>query len=239
MTRSRPPFLAAAAAVPLATLALAACGGGSHSASTAAGAPAKSETGHPATVRVANSRLGNILVDSQARTLYLFQADAHAKSACSGACATAWPPLRASTKPVAGSGVTAATLATTARTDGKSQVTYNGHPLYTFVKDNKAGDTNGEGLTAFGARWFAVTPAGNQVQGAAPSSGAAPARTTTPAAPPSQPAPRTTPAPPPPAPKSSPAPKQSPPASNGIPQNNGGDQDSDNNGGPSDGDGGI
>ena len=93
------------------------------------------------------------------RTLYLFTKDSGTKSACSGACAAAWPPLRANGKPAAGSGASAALVGTT----GGAQVTYNGHPLYYFVKDKKARDTNGEGLTAFGGTWFAVSAAGNRV----------------------------------------------------------------------------
>ena len=62
-------------------------------------------------------------------------------------------------------------IGTTPRSDGKPQVTYNGHPLYLFAEDQNPGDTNGEGLTAFGGSWFAVSPAGNQVTGPASSSG--------------------------------------------------------------------
>jgi predicted lipoprotein with Yx(FWY)xxD motif len=74
-------------------------------------------------------------------------------------------------KPSAGSGATASMLGTTKRSDGQPQVTYNGHPLYRFAADNAAGDTNGEGITAFGAAWFAVSPAGSQVSGKSGSGG--------------------------------------------------------------------
>jgi predicted lipoprotein with Yx(FWY)xxD motif len=60
---------------------------------------------------------------------------------------------------------------TTTRSDGKQQVTYNGHPLYLYQGDEKAGDTQGQGITAFGGGWYALTPAGNQVSGQASSSG--------------------------------------------------------------------
>jgi predicted lipoprotein with Yx(FWY)xxD motif len=112
-----------------------------------------------------------ILVDSQGRTLYMFQKDSGMKSACFGACASDWPPLRASGKPTVSSGVNASMVGTTTRSDGKPQVTYNGHPLYLYTGDQKPGDTNGEGLTAFGGGWFALSPAGNQVSGQASSSG--------------------------------------------------------------------
>ncbi len=243
MTRKKPiAFLTSAAVIPLTALAVAACGGGSAATAAQAPAPSKSTTTptptHTATVRVANSGLGRILVDSAGRTLYLFKADSGTSSACTGACATAWPPLLATGAPTAGTGLTASKLGTITRSGGSRQVTYNGHPLYLFVKDHKPGDVTGEGVTAFGAAWFAVSPAGNQISskpsghgGSSSSRAAAPA---TPPAAKSQPAPKAAPQPTPPA-----AAKPAPPASNGIPQNNGGDGDSDNNGGPSDGDGNV
>ncbi len=171
MTRSRPmTFLAGAAVIPLAALAVAGCGGGGGGAS-AATAPPKTTNGAPATVGVAKTGLGKILVDSRGHTLYLFQKDSGTTSACTGACASAWPPLRATGKPVVGAGLTASKVGTTPRSDGKPQVTYNGHPLYGFQMDKKPGDTNGQGLTAFGASWFALTAAGNQVTGQSSNSG--------------------------------------------------------------------
>jgi predicted lipoprotein with Yx(FWY)xxD motif len=165
-------FLAGAAVVPLVALAVAGCGGGGGGGNASAStAPPKTASGQSATVGVANSGLGNILVDSQGRTLYLFKKDSGTKSACFGACATAWPPLRASGKPSVGSGANASMVGTTKRSDGKPQVTFNGHPLYLYQGDNKAGDTNGQGITAFGGGWFALSPAGNQVSGQPSSSG--------------------------------------------------------------------
>jgi predicted lipoprotein with Yx(FWY)xxD motif len=173
MIRRKPiAFLALAAAVPLAALAIAACGGGNGgNNATASTAPPKTASGRPATVGAANSNLGTILVDSQGRALYLFQKDSGTKSACFGACASAWPPLRASGKPTVGSGTNASLVGTATRSDGKPQVTYNGHPLYLYQGDQKAGDTNGQGLTAFGGGWFALSSAGNQVSGQPSSSG--------------------------------------------------------------------
>jgi predicted lipoprotein with Yx(FWY)xxD motif len=119
------------------------------------------------TVEVRTTSLGKILVNSQGRTLYLFKKDSRGKSACIGECAKFWPPLRASGKLTGGQGISARKLGTIRRSDGKPQVTYNGHPLYTFVQDTKAGQTHGQGLTAFGASWFTLSPAGNQVSGKA------------------------------------------------------------------------
>jgi predicted lipoprotein with Yx(FWY)xxD motif len=172
MTRSRSiTFLLSLAALPLAAVALAGCGGSGSSSASASPASPKTTSGHSATVGVANSGLGKILVNSQGRTLYMFQKDTGTKSACSGACAQNWPPLRASGKATAGSGADASLLGTTTRSDGKPQVTYNGHPVYLFSGDSKAGDTNGEGVNAFGGSWYALSAAGNQVSGTPSSSG--------------------------------------------------------------------
>ena len=163
-------YLAAALAVPLAAAAIAGCGGGDNgTASTARPAAAD---GHPATVGVATEgNLGRVLVDTRGRTLYLFEKDAGTHSTCTGACAAEWPPLRAAGKPVAGAGLSAAKIGTITRSDGRPEVTYNGHPLYLFTGDRKPGDTNGQGISAFGAKWFALSAAGNRVAAAESTSG--------------------------------------------------------------------
>jgi predicted lipoprotein with Yx(FWY)xxD motif len=170
MTRNRHLIsLVAAGIVVLGSVALAACGGGG---ATAAQSPVYGGSGSPTSqqatsqttsgqVSTASTSLGTILVDSQGRTLYLFKADPGTKSACSGACASAWPPLRVSGNPTVGGGATGSKLGTIQRSDGKPQVTYNGHPLYTYTGDAKPGDVNGQGLTAFGAAWFALSPSGS------------------------------------------------------------------------------
>jgi predicted lipoprotein with Yx(FWY)xxD motif len=171
MSRSRSiTFLAGVTAIPLVALAVAGCGG-SGGGDSASATPATAASSQSATVDSANaSGLGTILVNSQGHTLYMFQADSNGKSACSGACATNWPPLRASAKPTVSSALNASLVGTIPRSDGKPQVSYNGHPLYTFVMDQSPGDVKGQGVTAFGASWFTVNPAGNQVTGQASSS---------------------------------------------------------------------
>ncbi|HEX3435005.1 MAG TPA: hypothetical protein VHT25_13200 [Solirubrobacteraceae bacterium] len=243
---SKPIAIAATAAgLALAPLAIAACGGGG---ATAATAPKTSSTAAttepsstPASVGTASTALGTILVDSQGRTLYLFTRDSSSMSTCTGACATAWPPLTSSGAPTASSAANASLLGTTKRADGSTQVTYDGHPLYRFVKDAGPGETNGQGVAAFGGSWFAVTVAGARVgQPSSSNSGSHhAARVAKPEAP--KPAPKAAPEPeaPKPASKPAPAPKAEAPAEGGIPQGNGGDGDADNNGGPSDGDGDI
>jgi predicted lipoprotein with Yx(FWY)xxD motif len=144
------------------------CGGGN--ATAASSVPPKTATGQAATVGVSNTGLGQVLVNSQGRTLYLFKADQGAKSACTGVCAGAWPPLLAEGKPTLGKGINASLVGTAARPEGTTQLTYNGHPLYLFAQDRKAGETNGQGVTAFGAAWFALNSAGNQLSAQAPSS---------------------------------------------------------------------
>jgi predicted lipoprotein with Yx(FWY)xxD motif len=157
-------IIAGAAVVPLAALVIAGCGGSSNdhqSASTPAASP--SPAAARSTVTIASTSLGKILVDAQGRSLYLFKKDAGSKSACDGACAASWPPLIAHGKPTAGGGAQASMLGTVRRDDGTMQVTYNGHPLYLFAGDQQPGQVNGQGSTAFGAPWLALSASGNQI----------------------------------------------------------------------------
>jgi len=169
--------LAAATAVVLSAVAIAACGSGSSSKqATAGGTPAgaaapSSTSASSGTVDLAKSSLGSILVDAQGRTLYLWRADSGTKSTCNGACATAWPPLVTTGKPSAGIGVRSSLLGTAKRANGTEQVTYDGHPLYLFAGDTGSGQTNGQGSAGFGALWYVVSPAGNQLTGATASTG--------------------------------------------------------------------
>ena len=162
MTRSRRiTFVAGLAAVALFALALAGCS----SDNQANGSAPESNGAGQGTVDVATSGLGQILVDSQGRTLYLFAKDTGTQSECTGACASAWPPLQGTGTPTVGGGADASLVGTTMRSDGSPQVTYAGHPLYLFSGDQNPGDTNGEGLVAYGASWYAVSPAGDQITG--------------------------------------------------------------------------
>jgi predicted lipoprotein with Yx(FWY)xxD motif len=126
---------------------------------------AASKPTKPATVKVRSTKLGKIVVDGPARTLYLFEKDKNGKSSCSGACAKAWPPLLTKGKPKVGTGAQASRLGTTKRSDGTTQVTYGGHPLYTFAPDkNTPGSTKGQGVDGFGAEWYVVGPNGKAVE---------------------------------------------------------------------------
>jgi predicted lipoprotein with Yx(FWY)xxD motif len=118
-----------------------------------------------ATVKVASTSDGPVLVDQHGMSLYMFGKDRRGKSSCSGACAQNWPPLLTSGTPKAGSGVSKSKLDTVKRRDGKTQVTYNRHPLYGFIADMAPGDVNGQGINAFGGVWTLLTASGAKVSG--------------------------------------------------------------------------
>jgi predicted lipoprotein with Yx(FWY)xxD motif len=147
--------------IAVVAFAVAACGGTSGGGY---GSTASSSSGK-GSVALASTKLGKVLVDGNGRTLYLFEADKGAMSKCDGACASAWPPLTTSGKPTAGAGVVAAKLGTAKRADGTTGVTYDGHPLYTYAGDGAPGQTTGEGLTDYGAPWYALSAAGKTVVG--------------------------------------------------------------------------
>jgi predicted lipoprotein with Yx(FWY)xxD motif len=170
MKRKITVFIAAAAALSIALIA-AGCGGSGNGSSYSAGpygsavaASASTRIAALATVGVASSPLGRIVVDGKGRTLYLFEKDKNHRSACDGQCAKYWPPLLTDGKPVARAGVKRTLLGTTPRANGSEQVMYAGHPLYRFVQDRKAGQTKGEGSHAFGAGWDVLTPGGKKIE---------------------------------------------------------------------------
>lgn len=98
-----------------------------------------------------------VLVNASAQTLYYLTSDTSTTVACSGQCATFWPPLLLSSgDPISGISLPGK-LSVLADANGR-QVLYNGHPLYAFVKDKASGDANGEGVNAFGGTWHPATP---------------------------------------------------------------------------------
>jgi predicted lipoprotein with Yx(FWY)xxD motif len=164
------------AAVAISAVVLAGCGSSSSSTASsgataaAAGTTAASTTSAaPAaaaiTIGTTKGKDVTYLTGSDGRVVYLWVADSGGKSACSGACAHAWPPVEGT--PSAGSGVTASDLGTITRSDGSKQVTYKGHPLYYFIADKSAGDTKGQGSNSFGAKWWLVAPSGSAITAAA------------------------------------------------------------------------
>jgi predicted lipoprotein with Yx(FWY)xxD motif len=164
MKRSLYATSAAAGVALLAT----ACGGsgsgrggyGASSAPPTTAAPGVTAT----TVALGTTKLGPILVDSQGRSLYLFEADTAGKSTCTSAgCVAEWPPLIAGGAPEAGTGLASDQLGTTTRADGQQQVTYSGHPLYHFAGDTTPGTTTGQGLNDNGGLWYVLRTDGTPV----------------------------------------------------------------------------
>jgi predicted lipoprotein with Yx(FWY)xxD motif len=168
--------------VSVSVLLLAACsddnGSGGATGTTGASSPTATETSPPPAsespssggggggeteVEAEDSSLGTILVDSKGNTLYVFLQDTGDTSTCTGDCAASWPALiaKGEVKAGGGGGVDESFLGTSARDDGKMQVTYNGHPLYFFSGDQAPGDTNGQGI---GDVWFVVSPAGDPIK---------------------------------------------------------------------------
>ena len=213
------PAVAAAAAV------LAACGSSGTSSTSGSGSTSTSSPVAATAGSLKTATIGGVTVLTDARgfAVYSFAPDTMTTSDCNGACAAAWPPVKGPA--TAGAGLTGK-LGTIERSDGSAQATFDGHPLYTFVKDTGPGTDTGNGVNAFGGLWHALTASGSAAPAPTPSGSSsrhhsAPpshAAVTTPAAPPAT------------------APAQT---ANPIPQGNGGDHDADNNGGPSDGDGNI
>jgi predicted lipoprotein with Yx(FWY)xxD motif len=116
-----------------------------------------------ALVSVRKTALGSILVDARGRTLYLFEKDRNGVSMCSSACAAYWPPLTSHGVLRTGTGVHRTLVTLGKAHNGVRQVIYAGHPLYTFVGDKRAGQTTGEGLTNFGAGWYAIAASGQKI----------------------------------------------------------------------------
>jgi predicted lipoprotein with Yx(FWY)xxD motif len=132
------------------------------SAPASASVSAPSGTGADAatlTLKLADTSLGSVLVDGKGMTLYLFTKDSPNTSACSGQCLVAWPPLVG--KPTAGSGVDDSKLGSFVRTDGSTQATYNGWPLYYWKGDTKAGDVSGQNVSGV---WFVLNHDGEPVK---------------------------------------------------------------------------
>jgi predicted lipoprotein with Yx(FWY)xxD motif len=130
----------------------------------AAGALAGNTTSQSnATISLRVTKLGKVLANSKGHTLYLFAKDRNGKSSCTAQCATYWPPLVKRGATTAGPGVKKSLIGVTKRSNGSLQVTYNKHPLYVYVLDKRAGQTTGQRVSAFGAKWYAVSASGKAV----------------------------------------------------------------------------
>jgi predicted lipoprotein with Yx(FWY)xxD motif len=118
-------------------------------------------SGRAATVQLRHTSLGSILVSSSGRTLYEFTRDHVNKSSCAAisGCSEIWPSLRVRGRPTAGSGVKASLLSS-----HRGQVTYAGHPLYTYSGDSGPGKTSYVGAKQFGGTWYAISASGHIVK---------------------------------------------------------------------------
>jgi predicted lipoprotein with Yx(FWY)xxD motif len=168
-----------AAGIAAVALTAAACSSASSSSTTPPGAAGTSST--PAAASPAGSSSSGTAIDARAiggkqvltnakgMTLYLFVPDTSTKSNCNGSCASYWPPVPGPA--MAGSGVTGK-LGTITRSDGTTQATYNGHPLYTYVADTKPGQDKGNGLNISGGLWYVVPVAGSSSTSTTPTTSA-------------------------------------------------------------------
>jgi len=153
-------------------LLVAGCASGSSAASSSAGTGTSAagastsgaaSSGSATEITTASASGSTFLTDGSGRAVYLWVKDTGDASQCSGACASAWPPVAASGSVTAGGSAVASDLGTITRSDGSKQVTYDGHPLYYFAGDSGAGTAAGQGSDSFGAKWWLVAPSGSDV----------------------------------------------------------------------------
>jgi predicted lipoprotein with Yx(FWY)xxD motif len=156
-----------------AALLTAACSSSGSSSSSAAAAsaggtasPAAAAAGSGLVITTKSGSAGAFLTDGSGRAVYLWAKDGKDSSACSGACAGAWPPVTTTGAVTASGGVNKADLSTITRSDGTKQVVCDGHPLYYFSGDSGPGQVNGQGSDGFGAKWWLVDPAGTSITAA-------------------------------------------------------------------------
>ena len=160
----------------------AACGSAASSSGSAASTPGAAGSTPSAAasaaatvIRTTSGSAGAFLTSGSGRAVYLWAKDTMNTSMCSGACASAWPPVIANGSVTASGGATAKDLGTITRSDGTKQVTYVGHPLYYFAGDTGTGQASGQGSDSFGAKWWLVAPSGASITAASVSAGSAPA----------------------------------------------------------------
>lgn len=165
-------YVGTGAAIVMAATVLAGCGsssGGGSTSTAGAQAPAVKATG---SLQVARTDAGRVLVDPRGRTLYAFAADSKGHTACSGSCATYWPPVAAGSLPGSKPKGVTATLGQITRPDGSMQLTVDGFPMYTYVGDSKPGQAKGQGLNESGGLWWVVSGSGSWVKDSKPSTSA-------------------------------------------------------------------
>ncbi len=112
-------------------------------------------------MQASHSKLGNILVDAQGRTLYAFTNDKNGVSTCEGACADAWPSVAANGVTMPAPGLNAALFSKAMRSDGTPQLKVGKWPVYLYAGDGAPGDVNGQGS---GGTWFVISPDGSLIK---------------------------------------------------------------------------
>jgi predicted lipoprotein with Yx(FWY)xxD motif len=161
-----------------AVLVVAGCGSGGDSSSgvyggkgsagtgdtTTAKSPPGAESGAAVLTVATAPGIGPVLVNSDGFTVYDFHKDKGTTSSCYGSCAGTWPPVTTEGAPQVGEGASSSQLGTTKRKDGSVQVTYAGHPLYTYAADKKPGEANGQDIDSFGAEWYALQGSGEEAE---------------------------------------------------------------------------
>lgn len=160
-----PIRLGAAAAVTL--LATAACASSATSSATPPAAPASPAGGSSSSggtvITTASSSGGSFLTDGSGRAIYLFTGDSKNKSNCPASCTAIWPAVTVTSMPTTAGSAQSSALGMITRSDGTKQATYDGHPLYYFVQDTKAGMVGGQGMTGFGHKWYLIGPSGSTI----------------------------------------------------------------------------
>lgn len=166
-----------ALALVTAGLFAAACGGSSSGGNAKVGTQTTPSStvstpaaGAAVTIATHKGPLGTYLTTSSGMSLYMFEPDTAGKSTCNSTCAQYWPPLVGGSAQTSG-GANSGLTGTTTRSDGATQITYAGHPLYTYVGDTKAGETNGEAKNLNGGEWYLLDPTGKKIDKGSSSSG--------------------------------------------------------------------
>lgn len=167
MNRTRASFGVIGAVIAVVIVVILATSGGSAKTPSARGVQAVRTAVPPASViSVRQTSLGKTLVDASGRALYLFEADKRDQSTLSSAGQAIWPPLTATTTPAGTGGALASQITLIRGAGGKTQVAYDGHPLYYYIGDRGPGQTTGQGLNQFGALWYVLSPAGAAIKSA-------------------------------------------------------------------------
>lgn len=147
----------ATTAFAVATLAVAACGSSGSSGSSSSGSGSGQAAASTSNV-VKTTKIGSatVLTNAKGHTLYTFAIDGMNKSKCTGSCIHYWPPEKG---PVKATGIKG-TFGTIKRSDGTTQETWNGHPLYTYIGDTAPGQAKGNGLNLSGGVWHEAVVTG-------------------------------------------------------------------------------